>query len=84
MVFPGRCDKSRSEGSTGGHRRPLDQTLPRQCWTGVVHVNQLPAVPGLAIDLRFPTVRLNRCAVFALFSGEVPIELGPRGFAVYM
>ena len=58
--------------------------LRRHCRAGIVHVNELPAVPGPFIDLRFPTVRLNRCAVFALFGGEVPIELRPRGFSIYV
>ena len=35
-------------------------SLRSHCWAGIVHVNELPAVPRLFVDLRFPTVGLNR------------------------
>ena len=45
-------------------------------------VNELPAVPGLLIDLCFPAVGLNWGAIATLLRDEVPIELDPRRLAV--
>ena len=58
-------------------------SLPRHCRAGIVHVFKLPEGPGLFLDFRFPAISLDRGAVLAL-GDEVPVELDPRGFAVYM
>src|ERR1039457_1577487 len=50
----------------------------------IVDMHQDPPVSGLAIDLRFTTVALHRCAVFLPRGREVPIEFRPRGIAMHM
>src|SRR5262245_13892118 len=83
---PSRCDaevrppaesRRRARNRAALASKEGTRLLPRCCRAGIVHVNQLPPVPSLGVDLRLSAVCLNDRAVVALFCDEVPIELRP-------